>query len=464
MASMGALPFAPAITMRLIIVELTPSRSVGVGPSLAGADAVSARGIDAAIDILRTSEPEVIVLDVGTESGPHLVPTPAEAFQRLSDAAPGVRVVVIGAGDEILVQEMLSHGAFDFLTYPDEIDSLPYAVKRAMRAAQLDRRPTTRGGRRRLAEVVPGIFTSDPTMRRIARRCERLVGHPTRVLLQGESGTGRKTLAKMLSQTRRAGVQSNAALSGSMMGGPQGLLPPILPCSAATRISDIDELFDRVRTATPAMGGHTAPGPMVILESIDELSPETQAALLRRLVEAETVWRDRAALPRTISVATENLGGRISDGQFRRDLYDRLAEVHLVLPSLRNRGDDCVELAEWFLQRFQLTLGRHRLRLSDEAIDAIRDHDWPGNIAELSNAVKQAVITAEGPSVRATDLGLSSGTSARLISLRQAREDAERDIVQRALKRVNGNIARASEMLGISRPTLYDLLNKLGMR
>ena len=128
------------------------------------------------------------------------------------------------------------------------------------------------------------------------------------------------------------------------------------------------------------------------------------------------------------------------------------------------RSDDCVELAEWFLQRFQQTLGRHRLRLSDEAIDAIRDHDWPGNVAELSNAVKQAVITAEGPSVRASDLGLASGNTSRLVSLRQAREDAERDIVQRALKRVNGNIARASEMLGISRPTLYDLLNKLGMR
>ena len=123
-----------------------------------------------------------------------------------------------------------------------------------------------------------------------------------------------------------------------------------------------------------------------------------------------------------------------------------------------------MELADWFLQRFQQSLGRHRLRLSDEAIDAIRDHDWPGNVAELSNAVKQAVITAEGPSVRATDLGLNSGSATRLVSLRQAREDAERDIVQRALKRVNGNIARASEMLGISRPTLYDLLNKLGMR
>ena len=459
---MGALPFAPAITMRVIIVELTPGRSIGLGPSLADHDVACARGIDAAIEILRTSEPEVIVLDVGTESGPHLVPSPAEAFQRLADAAGGARIVVVGAGDEILVQEMLGLGVFDFLTYPDELDSLSYAVKRATRVAQLERRPASGG--RRLSEVVPGIFTGDPTMRRVARRCERLVGHATRVLLQGESGTGRKTLARMLSQGRRSHSTQASGHAGS--GGDHagnGLLPPILPCSASTRISDIDDLFDRVRT-TPMIGANAALGPLVILESIDELSPETQAALLRRLVEAETIWRDRTALPRTISVATENLGSRIAEGLFRRDLYDRIAEVHLCLPALRNRSDDCVELADWFLQRYQQTLGRHRLRLSDEAIDAIRDHDWPGNVAELSNAVKQAVITTEGPSVRASDLGLSSGNTSRLVSLRQAREDAERDVVQRALKRVNGNIARASEMLGISRPTLYDLLNKLGMR
>ena len=453
--------------MRVIIVELNPGRSIGLGPSLADHDVACARGIDAAIEILRTSEPEVIVLDVGTESGPHLVPSPAEAFQRLADAAAGARIIVAGAGDEILVQEMLSLGVFDFLTYPDDLDSLDYAVKRATRVAQLERRPSNGVGRRRLAEVVPGILTGDPAMRRVARRCERLVGHATRVLLQGEPGTGRKNLARMLSQGRKSHAAQAlghglGGVAGELSGG-SGLLPPILPCSASTRISDIDDLFDRVRT-TPMVGGNSALGPLVILESIDELSPETQAALLRRLVEAETIWRDRAALPRTISVATENLGTRIAEGQFRRDLYDRIAEVHLCLPSLRNRSDDCVELAEWFLQRFQQTLGRHRLRLSDEAIDAIRDHDWPGNVAELSNAVKQAVITAEGPSVRASDLGLASGNTSRLVSLRQAREDAERDIVQRALKRVNGNIARASEMLGISRPTLYDLLNKLGMR
>jgi two-component system NtrC family response regulator len=461
-AAMGALPFAPAITMRIIIVELTPSRAIGLGPSLAALDAASARGIDAAVELLRTSEPEVIVLDVGTESGPQLATSPAEAFQRLSDAAPGTRILVVGAGDEMLVQEMLCLGAFDFLTYPDELDALSYAIRRATRAAQLERRPGTSVGRRRLSEVVPGVLTGDPTMRRIARRCERLVGHPTRVLLQGEPGTGRKTLARMLSQSRKANGHAGPAALGD--GSAPGLLPPTLPCSASTRISDIDDLFDKVRTTSPAASSGNALGPLVILEAIDELSPETQAALLRRLLEAETIWRDRNALPRTISIATEHLGSRIAEGQFRRDLYDRIAEVHLCLPALRNRSDDCVELAEWFLQRFQQSLGRHRLRLSDEAIEAIRDHDWPGNVAELSNSVKQAVITAEGPSIRAGDLGLSSGSTARLVSLRQAREDAERDVVQRALKRVNGNIARASEMLGISRPTLYDLLNKLGMR
>ncbi|MGE0800724.1 MAG: sigma 54-interacting transcriptional regulator [Lautropia sp.] len=448
-----------------MIVELTPGRTLGLGHSLARQEPTSFRGIDAAIEALRTVEPEVIVLDVGTESGPHQAPTPAEAFQRLADAAPGSRIVAVGAADEMMVQELLGHGIFDFLTYPGEMDALPYAIARATRVARLQRRPAVTGGRRRLTEIVPGILTGDPTMRRIARRCERLIGHPTRVLLQGEPGTGRKTLARMLAQSRRSGGHSSSSLvSTSLDGHHSPPMPPILACSASTRISDLDDLFDRVRGGISTIGGLGFAGPVVVLESIDELSPETQAAMLRRLVETEAVWRERPVLPRIIGIATADLGLRIAEGQFRRDLYDRVAEVHLCLPALRNRGDDCVELADWFLQRFQTSLGRHRLRLSDEAIDAIRDHGWPGNVAELSNAVKQAVITAEGPSVRASDLGLTSGTTTKLASLREAREGAEREVVQRALKRVNGNIARASEMLGISRPTLYDLLNKLGMR
>ena len=458
MLAMGAIPQLPVTTMHAMIVELTPGRAVGLGDKPLRQDAVRLRGIDAAIEAFRTAEPEVVILDVGTESGPHQLPAPADAVQRLIDAAPGARIIGIGAADEILVQELLTLGIFDFLTYPGEIDALPYAVDRALRVSRVEKRPATGGQRRRLSEVVTGVLTGDPTMRRIARRCERLVGHSNRILLQGEPGTGRKTLARMLSQSRR-----NASLSGSQ----SVPMPPILPCSASTRISDINELFDQVRANTLGLSHATingVGGPVVILESIDELSPETQAALLRRLVEAEALMRDRGGVPRTICVATADLGTRIAEGQFRRDLYDRIAEVHLCLPALRNRGDDSVELADWFLQRFQQSLGRHRLRLSDEAIDAIRDHAWPGNVAELSNAVKQAVITAEGPSIRASDLGLTSGNTQRLVSLRQAREEAERDVVQRALKRVNGNIARASEMLGISRPTLYDLLNKLGMR
>ena len=445
--------------MRILHVVLAPSRALDIGPQMAHLDLARATGIAGALESIRSAPPEVIVLDVGTESGPQMEATPAQALQRLIHVHPQARVIVVGAGDDLLVHEMLEAGVYDFLTYPGEIDALPYAVARAMRAAQLDRQQSAPSRGRRLTEVVPGIRTADPTMRRIARRAERLIGQPARVMFQGEPGTGRKTLAWMLASPPRRGGSS---LHGDA---PLAQTPvPMLVCSSASRSADIEDFFERARVATPTMIESGRRSGFAILDSVDALPPETQATLLRRLVEVEAGIRDRGQLPRLITIATAQLGGRIAEGQFRRDLYDRLAEVHLVLPPLRNRGDDSVQLADFFLQRYQSSLGRHRLRLSDEAIEAIREHEWPGNVAELGNAIKQAVITAEGPTIKSGDLGLASQATTRLISLREAREDAERDAVQKALKRVNGNIARASEMLGISRPTLYDLLNKLGMR
>lgn len=444
--------------MRILHVVLAPSRALDIGPRMGDLDIARATGVTAALDATRTAPPDVIVLDVGTESGPQMEMTPNQAVQRLVHFHPQARIVVIGAADDILVHELLETGVYDVLTYPGETDALPYAVARALRAAQLDQQQSAPSRGRRLTEVVPGIRTADPTMRRIARRAERLVGQPARVMFQGEPGTGRKTLAWMLAAPQR---RSNGSNGDAAAGNPA---VPMLLCSSASRSADIEDFFERARVASPAMIDTGRRSGFAILDSIDALPPETQATLLRRLVEVEAGIRDRHQLPRLITIATAQLGGRIAEGQFRRDLYDRLAEVHLVLPSLRNRGDDSVQLADYFLQRYQASLGRHRLRLSDEAIEAIREHDWPGNVAELGNAIKQAVITAEGPTIKSGDLGLSSQSNTRLISLREAREDAERDAVQKALKRVNGNIARASEMLGISRPTLYDLLNKLGMR
>ena len=446
--------------MRVLHVELNPGHALSLGSRLADQPLVKVNGVAAALAAMRDESPEVVLVDIGTESGPNQEVTPGQAVQRLMQAQPQARIIVTGAGDDLLVYELLEQGVFDFLTYPGEIDALAYAVQRALRVAQIERQQASPTRGRRLVEVVPGIQTADPTMRRISRRAERLIGQPARVVLQGEAGTGRKTLAWMLTSPRRSSSSASEADTPPTLGSNV----PMLLCSSVSRSADIEDFFERSRGQQPTMmDAHRRPA-FAILDSVDELNPETQATLLRRLVEAEAGIRDSRLLPRLITIATAQLGTRIAEGLFRRDLYDRLAEVHLCLPALRNRGEDCVQLAEHFLQRYQTSLGRHRLRLSDEAVEAIRDHDWPGNVAELGNALKQAVITAEGPTIKSGDLGLASQTNTRLISLREAREDAERDAVQKALKRVNGNIARASEMLGISRPTLYDLLNKLGMR
>lgn len=342
---------------------------------------------------------------------------------------------------------------------------MPWTARRGWRAWN-GGRPRPAAGRR-LSEVVPGILTGDPTMRRISRRCERLVGHPTRMLLQGESGTGRKTLARMLCAvaTQRRGTIARRARRrpAQHRQRPDATDPAVQ--SRRPRISDIDDLFDRVPDPgaddEPARRARSGRDPRV--HRTRDCSPEDPAALLRRLVEAEAVWRERATLPRTISVATADLGMRIAEDSAGSLRPDRRG-APLFLPALRNRGDGSVELADWFLQRFQQSLGRHRLRLSDEAIDAIGI--MPGRATSPNSAMRSSRPSSrpKGPACGrriwdsipdADAAGQPAGGPARGGATRRR---------PAAVERVNGNIARASEMLGIDHATLYDLLNKLGMR
>jgi two-component system NtrC family response regulator len=212
----------------------------------------------------------------------------------------------------------------------------------------------------------------------------------------------------------------------------------------------------------------TADNGTLFLDEIGDLPMPLQAKLLRFLQERviERVG-GRQEIPvdvRVVCATHRNLRERITEGAFREDLFYRLTEMIVNIPPLRERAGDADLLAHAFVQRFASANGREKLILRDDALDAIAHHTWPGNVRELENAIKRAVIMADGESITADDLGLEAPEDAQMFNLRQVRDDAEKQAVLKVMARCDGNIVKAADLLGISRPTLYDLLNRFGLR
>lgn len=436
---------------QIMIVELSPEHAIGLQHLPMAKDALLIQGIKKAIVKLHGTEVDVIILDFGTHGGPTQTPSPVDACRQLAAACPGARIIAIGATDDYLAGQLLLPNVYDVLAYPSETAALPYAVQRAQRLQQIRRQNSAASRNRPLGELIPGLFSGDASMRRIIKRSKRLAGHNLRILIQGESGTGRKTLAHYFA--RHASRQAIAAAQAAP-------LPPIISCNRYTRGIDI-EVVCRKAIAEQQAG---APA-IVILENVDQLDPATQTELLYLIHNSEIRWKDVNSLPQIISIASPTLGRRIVDGQFRRDLYDRLGQVHLCLPPLHQRGDDAVELARWLLEQpHRDNPATPRMLLSDDAQQAIARYGWPGNITELRNVIQQAMLTTDGVLVQASDLGLPASENLPPVTIKHARDEAERDAIHRALKDANDNIAKAAITLGVSRPTLYDLLAKHQLR
>lgn len=446
-------PKQPMSNKQIMIVELSPEHAIGLQHMPMAKDMLLIQGIKKAIVKLHGTEVDVIILDFGTHGGPTQSVSPVDACRQLAAASPNARIIAIGATDDHLAAQLLLPNVYDVLAYPSETTALPYAVQRARRLQQIRQQNQTTTRNRPLSELIPGIMSADAAMRRVIKRSKRLTGHNLRILIQGEPGTGRKTLANYFAQHTGRLHGGDAASAGSVQ-------PPIISCNRYTRGIDIEVVL---RKAVAEQTGNTPA--IVILENIEQLDPTTQTELLYLIHNSETRWKDVNSLPQIISIASPALGARIVDGQFRRDLYDRLGQVHLCLPALRQRGEDAVELARWMVdQHNQQNAGAPRMVLADDAVQAISRYSWHGNIAELQNIIQQALITADGVLIQAADLGLPANETMPPITIKHARDEAERDAIHRALKDANDNIAKAAITLGVSRPTLYDLLAKHQLR
>jgi two-component system NtrC family response regulator len=441
---------------RLLIVEDDEEIQTQLRYALQGEYQVALAGSRAeALAAMGEAAPAVVTLDLGLPPQPNTAEEGLQALDEILAAAPAAKVIVItGNTDRANALAAVERGAFDFHLKPVDLDSLKVVLRRAAYLARLERESQEQARRQEEAIRFTDILGSTPKMREIFGVIQRVAKTDATVLCQGESGTGKELVA-------RAIHAHSPRKNGPFVAINCGAIPETLLES---------ELFGHERGAFT--GAHTqrkgrietANGGTLFLDEITEMSLALQVKLLRFLQERE-IERvgGREPIPidvRVIAASNKNLEDALRTGAFREDLYYRLSVVTINLPPLRERGEDVALLAKAFLRRNAQALKR-KLRFSPAALEAIVKYSWPGNIRELENKVHRAVIMAVGRIIEPADLELNvAGTLEALPTLREARDQSERKLLVDALVRSQGNISRAAQALGISRPTFHDMLAK----
>jgi two-component system NtrC family response regulator len=442
----------------LLIVEDDPALQKQMRWAFDRYETVVAEDRKSAVAQLRRFEPAVITMDLGLPPRPD---DPDEGLLLLGEVlslAPEVKVIVLtGQNDHANALKAVGLGAYDFYAKPFEPEILGLTIERAYRLHELQEE-----NRRLLVARQPsamsGIVTRDPEMLRLCRTVEKLAQVNATVLFLGDSGTGKELFARGLHDLSPRRAERFVAINCAAI--PENLLESEL-------FGYEKGAFTGAARQTPGKF-ETADRGTLFLDEIGDLPLALQAKLLRFLQDhvVERVG-SREGIPvdvRIVCATHQNLRDLIAANRFREDLYFRLAEIVLELPPLRNRQGDANLLANAFVRRYAEEQRRGGMTLAPDAIAAIEAHPWPGNVRELESCIKRAVIMAEGPIIRAADIGLHATGTNDALNLRQVREEAEKQAVIRALGRANRNLSRSAELLGISRPTLYDLLDRFGLR
>ena len=425
-------------------------------------EVVIAGNRDQALAALRSEEPAVVTLDLGLPPDPDGTSEGFAVLDAIMAMKPDTKVVVAsghGARESALMA--VERGAYDFYQKPVDIEELGLIVDRAFRLNRIETE------NRRLAEkvgedktVLGSMITAAPEMAKVARTIERVAPTNVSVMLLGASGTGKELLARGVheSSNRRKG----AFIAINCAAIPENLLE--------------SELFGHEKGAFTGAVKTTegkielADGGTLFLDEVGDIPLPLQVKLLRFLQE-RVIERigGRKPIPvdtRIVCATHQNLEAMISESTFREDLFYRLAEVVVKIPTLEERPGDAVLLAKHFLTRFASEMNPHVKGFAPDALASIDSWGWPGNVRELENRIKRAVIMADGKLVSADDLDLrlSDDSENLALNLKQARELADRKMIRQALARSEGNISMTAKLLGISRPTLYDLLKQYDLQ
>ena len=412
-----------------------------------------------ALESFKLDRPPVVLLDLGLPPQPN---TPEEGLAALSELMALDRlvkvVIITGQEEKKVALNAVGAGAYDFLSKPVDAEELKLLLKRCYYIGRLERE--YREMQRQLqGDSFEGMLGTSPPMQAVFASIRKVATTDAPVLILGESGTGKEMAAMAIH--RRSARKDGPFIA--------------INCSAIPETLLESELFGHEKGAFT--GAHmqrkgrieSASGGTLFLDEIGEVPLPLQVKLLRFLQEQciERVGgrQEIQVDARIVAATNSDLKKKMADGCFREDLYYRLAVVQLVMPPLRDREGDIRLLAQSFLQRFSQEIGKQGLGFGREAMAAIRDHAWPGNVRELENRLKRAVIMADGKQLTVQDLELAgSKESARANTLKEAREKLEREMILEGLRKHSWKIAAVAVELGVSRPTLYELMEKLNIQ
>jgi two-component system NtrC family response regulator len=446
---------------QLLIVEDDLALQKQIKWSLDQFESVTADERESALNQLRQHAPAVVTMDLGLPPDADGVTEGFKLLTQMLAAAPEVKVIVLtGQNGQDNALRAVAMGAYDFLAKPFEPEVLNLTVERAFRLHELQAE-NRRLQAMRQPDSLAGLITRDPQMLRVCRTIEKVADSGATVMLLGESGTGKEVLARGLHQSSNRRNERFVAINCAAI--PENLLE--------------SELFGYEKgaftgAAKTTLGKiETAHRGTLMLDEIGDLPMPLQAKLLRflqeRVIERLGGRQEIAVDVRIVCATHQDLKQLTTQGRFREDLYYRLAEIVVNIPPLRERVGDTALLAHALTKRFAGEQKRGSLSLGESALRAIEAHRWPGNIRELENCLKRAAIMADGSQITAEDLSLVASDAEPVeasLDLRAVREEAERKAVIAALARANNNVLKAAELLGVSRPTLYDLMHKLGLK
>jgi two-component system NtrC family response regulator len=444
---------------KLLIVEDDKGLQKQLRWSFDAYEVVVADDRDSALAQLRRHQPAVVTMDLGLPPDPDGAGEGLATLQQILAAAPATKVIVLSGNQERAnALKAVAMGAYDFQQKPCEPELLKLVVERAfvLHAMQEE---NARMLQIQSDSPLAGIVSRDPAILKLCRTVEKLAPSSATVMLLGDSGSGKELFARGLHELSARSSHRFVAIN----------------CAAIPADLLESELFGHEKGAFTGAGQQTlgkiemAQGGTFFLDEIGDMAMALQAKLLRfvqeRVIERIGGRMEIAIDARIVCATHQDLKALVRDGRFREDLYYRLSEIVLPIPPLRERVGDSILLAHHFKNRCCALEGRGMLAFSDEALAAIEQYGWPGNVRELENCIKRAVIMCEGPQIGAADLGLAGGQRLEApVNLRQARDAAEYKVMVVALARADGSIVKAAELLGVSRPTLYDLMHHHGIR